>query len=91
MVRVRLTWLPWPAERRRKPGRLDAETAGGRLVECEIVESISYETVSDAEKNELKPWLKECWCLPPQGSAEWEDVLEAIYREYQEMSSGVSG
>ena len=34
----------------------------------------------DAEKNELKPWLKECWCIPPQGSAEFvcamEDVLE---------------
>ena len=35
---------------------------------------------ADAEKNELKPWLKECWCIPPQGSAEFvcamEDVLE---------------
>ena len=41
-----------------------------------------------AEKNELKPWLKECWCLPPQGSAEFvcamEDVLEVYHREYQE-------
>ena len=60
-----------------------------RLVECEVVESISYETgTSDAEKNELKPWLKECWCLPPQGNAEFvcamEDVLEVYHREYQE-------
>ena len=42
----------------------------------------------DSEKNELKPWLKECWCLPPQGSAEFvcamEDVLEVYHREYQD-------
>ena len=39
-----------------------------RLVECEIVESISPETVRQTlKKNELKPWLKECWCIPPQG------------------------
>ena len=39
----------------------------------------------DTEKNELKPWLKECWCIPPPGNAEFvwamsvcavEDVLE---------------
>ena len=32
--------------------------------------------------------LKECWCLPPQGSAEFvcamEDVLEVYHREYQD-------
>ena len=41
---------------------------------------------ADAEKNELKPWLKECWCIPPQGSAEFvcamEDVLEVYHRPY---------
>ena len=59
-----------------------------RLVECEIVESISYETVRQTLKKTIKPWLKECWCLPPQGSAEFvcamEDVLEVYHREYQE-------
>ena len=58
-----------------------------RLVEREIMESISPETVRQTlEKNELKPWLKECWCLPPQGSAEFvcamEDVLEVYHRQY---------
>ena len=58
-----------------------------RLVECEIVESISTETVCQTlKKNELKPWLKECWCIPPQGSAEFvcamEDVLEVYQRRY---------
>ena len=42
----------------------------------------------DAEKNELKPWLKECWCIPPQGSAEFvcamEDVLEVYHRQYRD-------
>ena len=58
-----------------------------RLVEREIMESISPETVRQTlGKNELKPWLKECWCLPPQGSAEFvcamEDVLEVYHRQY---------
>ena len=55
------------------------------LVEREIVDSISTETVRRTlKKNELKPWLKECWCLPPQGSADFvcamEDVLEVYHR-----------
>ena len=43
-----------------------------RLVECEIVESIHPETVRKTlKKNELKPWLKECWCIPPEGSSDF--------------------
>ena len=58
-----------------------------RLVECEIVDSISTETVRQTlKKNELKPWLKECWCIPPQGNAEFvcamEDVLEVYHRQF---------
>ena len=60
-----------------------------QLVECEIVDSISTETVRQTlKKNELKPWLKECWCIPPQGSAEFvcamEDVLEVYHRQYRD-------
>ena len=56
-----------------------------QLVECEIVDSISTETVRQMlKKTKLKPWLKECWCIPPQGSAEFvcamEDVLEVYHR-----------
>ena len=54
-----------------------------QLVECEIVGTISTETVRQAlKKNEclLKPWLKQSWCIPPGQSAEFvcamEDVLE---------------
>ena len=42
----------------------------------------------DAKKNELKPWLKECWCIPPEGSSDFvcamEDVLEVYHRPYED-------
>ena len=42
----------------------------------------------DAQKNELKPWLKEQWCIPPEANAEFvcamEDVLEVYHRPYDE-------
>ena len=40
----------------------------------------------DAEKNELKPWLRKQWVIPPQANAEFvcamEDVLEVYTRVY---------
>lgn len=35
-----------------------------RLVECAIVDSISSEVVRRTQINELKSWLKDCWCIP---------------------------
>src|SRR5213078_3455222 len=60
-----------------------------RLVELEIVETVSTETIRRAlKKNELKPWLKEQWCIPPEADAEFvcamEDVLEVYHRPYDE-------
>ena len=64
-----------------------------RLVECEVVESISPETVRQTLKKRThapvlqrgRLWLKECWCIPPEGSAEFvcamEDVLEVYHRQ----------
>ena len=41
---------------------------------------------ADAKKNELKPWLKKAWCIPPKANAEFvwkmEDVLEVYKRPY---------
>jgi hypothetical protein len=41
-----------------------------------------------AEKNEIKPWLKDQWCIPPQASAEFvcamEDVLDVYHRPYDQ-------
>ena len=58
-------------------------------MEREIVKSITDRDAAPViEKNQLKPWLKECWCLPPQGSAEFvcamEDVLEVYHRRYDD-------
>src|SRR5512143_3624201 len=40
----------------------------------------------DAEKNELKPWRRKQWVIPPQANAEFvcamEDVLEVYTRPY---------
>jgi hypothetical protein len=35
-----------------------------RLVAVGLVESISDETVRQHSKNDIKPWLKEQWCMP---------------------------
>jgi hypothetical protein len=40
----------------------------------------------DAQKNELKPWLRKQWVIPPQADADFvcamEDVLEVYTRPY---------
>jgi transposase len=56
-----------------------------RVVQLKIVDSVSHETVRQVLKdNELKPWLKEEWCIPPQASAPFvyhmEDVLDVYKR-----------
>jgi hypothetical protein len=56
-----------------------------KAVELKIVdEPTSYETVRQVlQANELKPWLKKEWCIPPEQSGEFvchmEDILE-VYR-----------
>jgi hypothetical protein len=72
---------PAPAGYARWSLRLLADKA----VELEIVaDPISYETVRQTlQANELKPWLKKEWCIPPQQNGEFvchmEDILE-VYR-----------
>jgi transposase len=55
------------------------------MVRLDHIEAISHETVRQVMlANELKPWLKEEWCIPPSQSAEFvyymEDVLEVYQR-----------
>ena len=56
-----------------------------KVVDLEILDDpISYETIRQVlQANELKPWLRKEWCIPPQESAEFvchmEDILE-VYR-----------
>ena len=58
-----------------------------QLVECEIVGTISTETVRQAlkKKNELKPWLKQSWCIPPGQSAEF---VCARWKTYWRSTNG---
>jgi hypothetical protein len=51
------------------------------------VDGLSYETVRRLlKKHELKPWLTNRWCIPPEASSEFvwrmEDVLEVCTRPY---------
>jgi transposase len=60
-----------------------------QMVELQYVESVSWETVRQVlKKNELKPWLKEQWCIPPDANAEFvcamENTLEIYRGEYNE-------
>jgi len=55
-----------------------------KVVQLKIADSISHEAVRQVlADNELKPWLREEWCIPPQASAAFayhmEDVLD-IYK-----------
>ncbi|MBU1320683.1 MAG: IS630 family transposase [candidate division Zixibacteria bacterium] len=58
-----------------------------KMVELEVVESISHETVRQTlKKNELKPHLRKSWVIPPKQNADFvahmEDVLEVYKRPY---------
>ena len=59
-----------------------------QLVECEIVETISIETVRRVLKNELKPWLKQNWCILPDRSAEFVCAMEDVLEVYQRPNDG---
>ena len=55
------------------------------MVRLEYIEAVSHTTVHQVmQANELKPWLKEEWCIPPKQNAEFvyrmEDVLEVYQR-----------
>ncbi len=58
-----------------------------RFVEAGYVEEVSHETIRQVlKKNELKPWLKKRYCIPPQANAafvcQMEEVLEVYQRPY---------
>jgi len=66
---------------------MDDATAGGQnggAGACRF--SIRRSGAEGVKKNELKPWQKKEWCIPPKGNAEFvcamEDVLEVYARPY---------
>jgi len=55
-----------------------------RLVELEVVEQVSHETVRQVlKKNELKPWQKKHWCIPPQANADFVCAMEEVLDVYK--------
>ena len=54
-----------------------------KLIELEVVETVSRETVrTTLKKNELKPWLKAEWCIPPKENADFVCAIEAVLAVY---------
>jgi transposase len=66
-------------------GRWSLRLLADRVVQLKIVDSGCHETVRQVPNgNELKPWLREEWCIPPRANAEFvyhmEDVLDVYKR-----------
>lgn len=66
-------------------GRWSLRLLADKMVQLEYVESVSHETVRQVlNKNELKPWRKKEWCIPPEANADFvyrmEDVLDVYKR-----------
>ncbi|MHC1733386.1 MAG: IS630 family transposase [Bacteroidales bacterium] len=58
-----------------------------KMVQLEYVNELSYETERQVlVENELKPWLREEWCIPPKENAQFvyrmEDVLDVYLRSF---------
>jgi hypothetical protein len=57
------------------------------MVQLEYAYELSHETVRQVlAENELKPWLREEWCIPPKENAQFvyrmEDVLDVYQRAF---------
>lgn len=55
------------------------------MVRLEYIADVSHGTIHNViQANELKPWLRDEWCIPPHQNAEFvyhkEDVLEVYHR-----------
>ena len=68
--------------------RWTLELVKDRLIQMQVVENVGKETIRRTlKKNELKPWHKKCWCIPPTQNARFvaamEDVLTVYQRPYE--------
>ena len=55
-----------------------------KMVQMEYASSLSYETVRQVlAENELKPWLRKEWCIPPKENAQFVYHMEDILDLYQ--------
>jgi hypothetical protein len=58
-----------------------------QMVQLEYANELSHETVRQVlAENELKPWLRKEWCIPPKSNAQFvyhmEDVLDVYQRPF---------
>lgn len=80
---VALTCSTPPQGYRRWSLRLLAE----KMVQMDYAHELSHETVRQVlAENELKPWLRQEWCIPPKANAQFvyhmEDVLDVYQRPF---------
>jgi len=55
-----------------------------RMVQMEYANELSHETVRQVlSENELKPWLRKEWCIPPKENAQFVYHMEDILDVYQ--------
>ena len=54
-----------------------------RMMELQYVDGISHETVRRVLKNELKPWKKRQWVIPPGGRGEFVARMEQVLDVYR--------
>jgi transposase len=54
------------------------------MVRLEYAQEVSHETIRQVLKdNEVKPWLREEWCIPPKSSADFVYYMEDVLDLYQ--------
>ena len=67
-------------------GHWTMQAIADELIRLEVVDYITDTTVCNVmEKNEIKPWLVEEWCIPRADAefvAKMEDVLDVYQRPY---------
>ena len=68
-------------------GRWSLRLLADRMVELSALDTLSYQTARRVlGRNELKPWLRKQWVIPPKANAEFvwrmEDVLGVYIRPY---------
>ncbi len=78
-----------PAPPARRPEAVDRADAGRRVGRVGGGRGrVRRDGPPNAPRNEIRPWLRERWCVPPKASAEFvravEDVLDVHHRPYDE-------
>jgi len=55
-----------------------------QMVELNYVDKVSHETIrTTLKKNEIKPWQKKEWCIPPEENAEFVCAMEVTKEVYK--------